>query len=179
MAQSGGMSMPWDTIVKLGTSLTAGIVGASGSKKNTRKLNKLISNAPKYKINDEAFENQNIARSQAFGRDRSIQMQQENVSQEAANSAGQARDISSSTSSLLSAISSINSSKNQTLRGLAQDESAIQNDKIQQLYGVNNMMIDEKDKRWNYNTNMPFQNKVAALRDKVKYNQDLQLGAAS
>jgi hypothetical protein len=40
------------------------------------------------------------------------------------------------------------------------------------LIGVNQQMIDEKDKAWNYNENMPYQMKVAALRDRIKFNQE-------
>lgn len=151
------------------------LVGASREKKNTKKLKNELANAPKYKITDEAFENQAIAKSEAYGRDRSIQMQEQNISQEAANAAGQARDITSSTSALLNTISQINAAKTQGLRGLAQDEAGLMNQKKQQLMGANNAMIDEKDKAWNYNENMPFQMRVAMYRDKIKSNQEAQM----
>lgn len=151
------------------------LVGASREKKNTKKLRNELANAPKYKITDEAFENQAIAKSEAYGRDRSIQMQEQNISQEAANAAGQARDVTSSTSALLNTISQINAAKTQGLRGLAQDEAGLMNQKKQQLMGANNAMIDEKDKAWNYNENMPFQMRVAMYRDKIKSNQEAQM----
>lgn len=157
----------------LGT--VAMLVGAVGAKKATKNLKRELANAPKYKITDEAFENQAIAKSEAYGRDRSIQMQEQNISQEAANAAGMAKDVTSSTSALLNTIQQINSSKNQNLRGLAQDEAGFQNQKKQQLMGANNAMIDEKDKAWNYNENMPFQMRVAMYRDKIKANQETQM----
>ena len=152
-----------------------GIMGAIGAKKNQKKLDKLLANAPKYDINDEAYQNQDLARSQAFGRNRAIQMQEQNINQQAANAASQARQTTSSTSGLLQAIAAINASSNNSRRGLAQDEAAMQQQNMQNLYGANNAMIDEKDKAWNYNTNMPFQMKVASYRDRIKANQELQM----
>lgn len=145
----------------------------------TKKINKLISNRPQYQINDEAFQNQNLARSQAFGRNSAIQAQQENVEQEANNTVQQAKDVSSSTSGLLSTIAAINANKNQNLRGLAQDEAGIKQQNMNTLYGVNNQVIDEKDKAWNYNVNDPYQTKLATLRDKKKSRADLATTIAS
>lgn len=142
------------------------------AKKQSKTLDKLISNRPEYKINDEAYDNQAIARARAYGRDRSIQQQEENLEQDAANAMSRATDITSSTSGLLNAIASINASNSNARRGLAQDEATIQAQNMNQLIGVNNQMIDEKDKAWNFNKNMPYQLRVAALRDKIKYNQE-------
>ena len=152
-----------------------GVIGAIGAKKNQKKLMKELANAPKYSINKEAFENQALAKNQAFGRDRSIQMQQENIAQDVANAGAEARDITSSSSALLNTVAQLQQGKNQALRGLAQDEAGFQNQKMQQYMNVNNQMIDEKDKAWNYNVNMPFQMRVAAYRDKIKANQEQQL----
>lgn len=143
--------------------------------KNEKELNKQIDNRPKYTIQDEAYENQNMARSQAYGRDRAIAGQQKAIEQDASNAMGQAQQVSSSTSDLLSTIAAINSNKNTAIRGLANDEAQIQNQKVGQLYNVNNQMIDEKDKAWNYNTNMPYQMKIAALREKIKYNSEMAM----
>lgn len=159
----------------MGLGIGVAALGAVGGKKNQKALNKLLANAPKYKINQEAFENQNIARSQAYGRDRGIQMQQQNLEQDAANATQDVKSITGSTNALLSAISAINSNKNQNIRGLAMDEANLMNQKRQQLYGVNQQMIDEQDKAWNYNENMPYQMKVAALRDRKKANDELTL----
>src|SRR5688500_9880894 len=115
------------------------------------RISRAIKNMPKYKINEEAFENQSIARSQAFGRNRAIQMQEENIDQSAADAASQARDVTSSTSSLLSTIAAINANKTAGQRGLAQDEAAAQQQNVGQLYQANQAMIDEKDKAWNQN----------------------------
>jgi hypothetical protein len=155
----------------LGTAVS--LVSEISKDKNNKALKREIRRAPKYKIQDEALENQAIARTQAYGRDRSIMAQQENIEQEAANTAGQAKNISASTSDLLSTIAAINANKNTTLRGLAQDEASLQSSKMQDLYGMNNAMIDEKDKAWNYNINMPYQMKIAALRDKIKSNSEM------
>lgn len=142
-----------------------------GSRKAKKEIKNLLKNRPKYEIADEAFENQASARSQAYGRDRSIQMQQENINQEAANAASAAKDVSGSTSSLLSTIAAINANKTGQLRGLAQDEASMQQGKLQTLYGTNNAMIDEKDKAWNYNVNMPYQQKLQRANEKLRRAQ--------
>jgi len=133
-----------------------------------------INNGPKYQVQDEAYQNRNIAEGQAFGRNRAIQMQQQNIGQEASNAGAAARDVSSSTSDLLSTIAAINANKNTNLRGLAQDEAQVQQQNLGSLYNANNNLIDEKDKAWNYNSNMPYQMKIAMLRDKIQYNQNVQ-----
>lgn len=152
-----------------------GIGNAISRKKSQKKLRKELANAPKYKITDEAFENQALAKSNLYGRDRAIQMGQENISQSAADASQQARDITSSTSGLMSAIAQINADKNLQLRGLAGEDASQRQGKLGLLMNANNAMIDEKDKAWNYNENMPFQMRVAALRDKIKTNQELEM----
>ncbi len=143
------------------------------ARRKQKKLNKLIENRPKYKIADEAFDNQAIAKAEAYGRDRAIQGQEQQLEQDAANAATNVKDVTSGTSGLLSTIAAIEANKNATRRGLAQDEASLMSGKKSQLLGVNNQMIDEKDKEWNYNENMPYQMKVAALRDRIKYNQEM------
>jgi hypothetical protein len=146
-------------------------MGLSARKKQ-KKLNKMIDNRPKYKIADEAYENQAIARGEAYGRDRSIQMQEQELEQGTADAVAAAKDVTAGTSGLLSTIAAINASKDASTRGLAETEARLQMQKKGQLLDVNNMMIDEKDKAWNYNENMPYQMKVAALRDRIKFNQE-------
>lgn len=159
----------------MGQGAAISLISEISKNKNTKALNREIARAPKYKINEEAYQNQAVAESQAYGKDRSITMQQQNLEQGAANAANQAKAVTNSTSGLLSTIAAINANKNTNIRGLAQDEAALQNQKIQQLYNVNNQMIDEKDKAWNYNTNMPYQMKIAALRDKIQYNTEMSM----
>ncbi len=163
----------------MGFGTVVAVAQSIGSKRNQRKLQRELKNAPKYKITDEAFNNQAIAQSNLYGRDRGIQMAQENVSQSAADASKQARDVTSSSSALLSAIAEINANKNQQLRGLSQDDQMLRQQKTGMLMGANNAMIDEKDKAWNYNQNMPFQMRVAALRDKIKTNQELTMAGIS
>jgi hypothetical protein len=138
-----------------------------------KKLKKELANAPKYKIQDEAFQNQAIARANAYGRDRSIQAQQTQLDQDAQNAVSSAKDVTSSTSGLLSTIAAIQANKDQTTRGLAQDEAALQQQKLGTLMNTNQAMIDEKDKEWNYNVNEPYQNRIQALRDRKKARGEL------
>lgn len=159
----------------MGVGLVTATVGAIGSKRAQKKLGKLLKNAPKYSINKEAFENQNVARTRAFGKDRDVQMQQENIEQSAAQAANQAQDVSSSTAALLNTMSAIQANRTGAQRDLTQMEAGLRNQRMAEFFGAQNMMIDEKDKAWNYNTNMPFQMKVAAQRDRQKYNTELML----
>jgi hypothetical protein len=142
-----------------------------GSRKAKKEIKKLLKNRPKYEIPDEAAQNQAAARAQAYGRDRSIQMQEENIGQEAANAASAAKDVSGSTSALLSTIAAINANKTGQLRGLAQDEAAMQAGKMQNMYAANTAMVDEKDKAWNYNVNMPYQQKLQRANEKLRRAQ--------
>jgi hypothetical protein len=142
-----------------------------GSRKAKKEIKKLLKNRPKYEIPDEAAQNQAAARAQAYGRDRSIQMQEENIGQEAANAASAAKDVSGSTSALLSTIAAINANKTGQLRGLAQDEAAMQSGKMQNMYAANTAMVDEKDKAWNYNVNMPYQQKLQRANEKLRRAQ--------
>lgn len=149
-----------------------GLAKSIKRRRDRKKLDKAINNNPKYGINDEAYDNQAIARAGAFGRDRSMELQGQKIDQNASDAAAAAKDVSSSTSSLLSTITAINANKNASNVDLAQNEAALQNTKKQQLIGVNNQLIDEKDKAWNYNKNMPYQMKVASLRDRIKSNDE-------
>jgi hypothetical protein len=159
----------------MGFGLVAAGLGALGGRKNKKDLDKLLKNAPKYETTPEAFDNQAMAKSQAFGRDRAIQGQEQQIEQQGVDAMAAAKDVTSSTSGLLSTIAAINANQDAARRGLAQDEAAIQQQKMQQLYGANSAVIDEKDKAWNFNTNMPYQMKVAALRDRKKANDELFL----
>lgn len=159
--------------------LVASISGTRMRKKANKALDRELANAPKYKIGDEAFQNQAIARSEAYGRDRGIQGAQENVAQSAADAALEARDVTSSTSALLSTLSAINANKNAQLRGLGQDEASMRNAKLQQLQNVNNQVIDERDKAWNYNENMPFQMRVAKYRDQAKVGAEMEMAGVA
>jgi len=140
------------------------------------RISRAIKNMPKYQINDEAFENQALARSQAFGRNRAVQMQEGNIEQQAADAANQARNVTGSTSSLLSTISAINASKTTGLRDLAQTEAGIQQQNMGQLYGANQAMIDEKDKAWNQNVYAPWAAHLQNLKEK-KANRDAKWGS--
>lgn len=138
-----------------------------------QQIKDLINNRPKYNIAAQYGQNQALATSQAFGRDRSIQQQESNIEQDSANTVNDAQMYSSSTSGLLDALSKITSNKNSALRGLAADESAIQNQKISQLYGANTAQAEEQDKAWNYNVNQPYQLKLNALVQRKKNRSEL------
>lgn len=138
-----------------------------------KKMDRLLKKRPTYKINNEAFENQNLARSAAFGRDRSIQMQEEQMEQDAANAVSAAKDVTGSTSGLLSTIASIQANQSSAGRQLATTESAIQRDNLGTLMNANQAVIEEKDKEFDFNVNQPYQNKVQSLRDRKKARGEL------
>lgn len=140
------------------------------------RISRAIKNMPKYQINEEAFQNQAMARSQAFGRNRALQTQEENIDQSAADAASQAQQATSSTSSLLSTIAAINANTTSAQRGLAQDEAAIQQQNMGQLYNANQAMIDEKDKAWNQNVYAPWAAHLQNLKER-KANRDAKWGS--
>jgi len=142
-----------------------------------KKIKNLLKNRPKYQIQDEAFETQALAKNQAFGRDRGIQLAEENIMTSGADAMGQAQQVSGSTNALLDTLAGITGNQNENFRELGVNEAQIQSDRMKDLYGANNAMIDEQDKAWNFNVNEPYQNQLQALRDKKKHRQEL-LGKA-
>lgn len=139
-----------------------------GLKKDIRRQ---IRKMPKYTINQEAFDNQNLARSRAFGPDRGIQMAQEDLETEGAQDIATAADLTDSTSGLLATISAINANQTAGRRALAQDEATIQRENVGDLYQANQAMIDEKDKAF-------YQNKVAPWEAKLRNMQQRQANRA-
>lgn len=145
--------------------MAAGAIGGAVSRhRKNKQLKKLIKKTPKYEINEEAYDNQALAKSRAFGRDRSIQKAQEEVDLNAANASAEARDITTSTSDLLSTVAAISSQRDAAKRGLAADEAAIQNQNINALYAANLGLIDEKDKKFHQNKVVPHQNQMNLLQ---------------
>ncbi len=161
-------------VAGIGAATTIGVNASNQNKakKKDKKAAKALAERPDYTIQPEAYTNQDIARNAAFGRDRSVMQQEDNIEQESADAIGQAQGVSSSTGSILSTLAAITSSKNQALRGLAGDEAMIQNQNRNDLFDANNAVIDEEDKAWNYNNNIPYQNAVAERRDRKKANTE-------
>lgn len=127
---------------------------------------------PEYVKSKAYDENIALARASAFGPDRGIQEQVRAIDESSAEGMGKATQYSSSTSGLLEALSSMTSGKNKALRGIAQDQGAIQQQKLAALMGANVMGAEEDDKAWNYNTNQPYQMGVQETRDRKKYYEE-------
>jgi hypothetical protein len=138
-----------------------------------KKLNKLFDERPEYKISEEYSNNQGLARNAAFGRDRSIMAQENNLEQQSADAIGVASQYSNSASGILATLSSITDSKNQALRNLAGDEAAIQRTKMQDLYGANVAMAEEQDKAFEYNVNTPYQKTIERLQERKRRRQGI------
>jgi hypothetical protein len=155
------------------------LISEEQKKDKRRELDRQINNAPKYVINNEAYQNQAIARQQAYGRDEATMIQEQNLDQDAADTIAEARNVTSSSSGLLSTLAAINANKSGGLRDLAAQEARIKQQNKGQLINVNNQMIDEKDKAWNYNVNMPYQNRIAALRDQIKFLSEMSMAGMS
>jgi hypothetical protein len=137
-----------------------------------KKIDRLIKNRPQYQIQDEAFENQALAKNMAFGRDRGIMQAEDNIETQSADAIGQAQQVSNSSNAILDTIAGITGNANNSLRSLGVDEANVQASRMRDLYGANNAMIDEKDKEWNFNVNEPYQNQLQALRDRRKARQE-------
>jgi len=145
----------------------------SGGPKNLKKqIDELIKNRPEYSIQDEAYQNQALAKNQAFGRDRGIQQAESNIQTQATDAVGQAQQVSGSSNAILDTIAGITGNANNSLRSLGVDEANIQSGRMRDLYGANNAMIDEKDKEWNFNVNEPYQNQIQELRNRRKAKQE-------
>lgn len=138
-----------------------------------KKIKRQIAKIPKYKINQEAFDTQNLAKSRAFGRDRAIQTAQEDLEAQGAEDIGAAIDSTDSTSGLLATISAINANNTAGKRALAQDEAVIQRENVGDLYAANEAMINEKDKEFYQNKVAPWDAKLSALNAKKAGRQQL------
>lgn len=144
-----------------------------GRKKSLRKqIDALIKNRPKYEIQEEAFENQALAKNMAFGRDRGIQQAEQNIETQSTDAIGQAQQVSNSSNAILDTIAGITGNANSSLRSLGVDEANVAANRMRDLYGANNAMIDEQDKAWNFNVNEPYQNQIQELRDRRKARQE-------
>jgi len=129
-----------------------------------KKIRRQIANMPKYQIQDEAFENQALARVGAFGRDRDMQMASEEIDQSAADAASDAMDVTSSTTDLLGTIAAIQANTTGAQRGLAQNEATLRSQRRAELFAANDAMIDEKDKAWYQNVYAPWDAKLRNLQ---------------
>lgn len=129
-------------------------------------IRRQIKNMPKYTIQGEAFQNQAIARTSAFGQNRDVQMQQQNIDQSAADAVSQAQDVTANTSDLLSTIAAIDASKNSAQRDLAITQAGLRRQGRQELYGANTAMIDEKDKAFYQNVYAPWEAKLRNLQQR-------------
>lgn len=159
--------MSWVAVGVAVGSVAAGAIGkGAGKKKEARQIRKM----PKYKILPEVFESKNIARSRAFGRDRAIQETQEDLESQSSQAIGEAKDITSSTSGLLETLASINANTSAAKRELAQDEATIQRENVKDLYDVNQMVIDEKDKAWRQNVFAPWEAKLSSIQQRRANN---------
>jgi len=129
-----------------------------------KKIRRQIEQMPKYKIHPEAFETQNILRARAFGRDRDIEMAQEDIDQGVAGATQEAKDITSSTSALLDFMTGIDTRGFFAKRDLAKEEANLRRGKFSEFYQGQQMMIDEKDKAWRQNVHAPWDAKYRDLQ---------------
>ena len=122
-------------------------------------------NRPIYEIAPEAFENQELAKREAFGEDPSIVAARTSLDQGVADTMAEASKVTDSGSGLLSTLSALNANKSQAYLGLANQEAGLRSQKLGQLYRSNYAMIDEKDKAFEFNVASPYASKLGTLRD--------------
>ena len=139
----------------------------------TSQINNLIANRPKYKISDQYFVNQALARNAAFGRDRASEIQEGNIQRLGANAAYQAQNYSNSTGSLLSSLSDIFGNMGGDLTTLASNEAGMRSQRLNTAMQTDKDLAEEQDKEWNYNVNEPYQMKLKELVDRRKARQEL------
>lgn len=134
-------------------------------------------NRPAYKVADEAFENQEIAKRQAFGEVAEITAAKTSLEQNVADTMGQATKISDSGSGLLATLSAINSQKQKAYLGLAESESVIRSQKLGDLYRSNRAMIDEQDKAFEFNVAAPYADQLTTMRNqKTQRTENIMRG---
>lgn len=116
------------------------------------------SKLPKYKVRDEVYQNQNIAKAEAFGADRDVQMAQQDIDSGVAAGAQQAKDITTSSSALLQALTNIQTGGFSAKRALAEYESGtLRRQKLNTLYGINKDVVGEEDKAFQQNEYAPWE----------------------
>lgn len=120
---------------------------------------------PKYNVNPVTDENKALASGAAFGVNPSTRMGIAQAEQDAAEDVNTAQNYSANTGSILNVLRSVNSQKNATVRAYMGDNSNQQAIGRSQLIGANKDIVDEQDKAWNFNTNLPYQNAVAQNRE--------------
>ena len=130
-----------------------------------KRIKELEAARPLYKISDEAFENQEIAKRQAFGEPTEITTAKTALEQNVADTVSQATKVSDSGSGLLATLSAINSQKQKSYLGLASAEASIKSQRLGDLYRSNRAMIDEQDKAFEFNVAAPYADKLSTLRD--------------
>lgn len=120
---------------------------------------------PKYNVLPESDQNKALAATSAFGVSPAVSQGIAQAEQDAAEATNTAQNYSANTGSILNVLKSVNANKNQTIRGYMGDLGQQQTVGRSQLMGANLGAIDEQDKAWNFNTNLPYQNRVAQNRE--------------
>lgn len=120
---------------------------------------------PKYNVLPESDQNKALATTSAFGVSPAVSQGISQAEQDAAEATNTAQNYSANTGSILNVLKSVNANKNQTIRGYMGDLGQQQTVGRSQLMGANLGAIDEQDKAWNFNTNLPYQNRVAQNRE--------------
>jgi hypothetical protein len=129
-----------------------------------KRIEKQIKNMPKYQTQQEYDDNVALAASRAFGRPQEIAIAEENLDQSQSDALGNAKDITSSTSSLLSTLAAIEGGKQTAVRNLAQDEASIKSQNVRDLYGAKTALAEEKDKAWYQNVYAPWEAKLRNMQ---------------
>ncbi len=129
-----------------------------------KKINKHLKNMPKYQIQQEAFENVGLATARAFGRPGEVLAAEENIEESGAQALGQAKDITSSTSALLSTLAAIEGGKQSATRQLVGDEASIKSQNVRDLYATKTALAEEKDKAWRQNVYAPWEAKLRSMQ---------------
>lgn len=138
-----------------------------------KKIQSAIKTLPKYKVQSEYDENQGLARSLAFGRDRAVMNQEDNIKSATSSAMDAAAQASNSGSGILATLGAINANQQSNFKDLAGTEASIKAANMQGLQNANTAMAEEKDKEWEHNVNTPAQLKLQALVERKKRRDEL------
>lgn len=199
---SGGMGFG---LSGSGTEMGVGIYnivsGWHKTHQSQKQLNGLMGNRPRYNVWSQYYDNLDLAQkntkmysdltktNQMPGQ----QYAEDNLSQNTANTLGQAQMYGTDNPAILAQLAqNAVQTQNQGSRDLSMEGAQLRQQNYGNLAGArdeqagaNTALAEEKDKAWNYNTNMPYQLKVQMARDRIKTGQEQtaagtdQLGSSS
>jgi len=116
-----------------------------------KKIQDLINNRPVYEVSPTVAEDQATANANAFGEDRVLEGERNQLGEETASDIANAEKYSGSANSILATLSSIVGGQQQQSRNLGIAGAQLRNAKLQQKYAADQNAEEAYDKAFNWN----------------------------